>query len=457
MDRRRKTWKISLQEYCLSNNKEYILQEWDYKKNEELGLSPDNVGQSSNQKVWWVCPRGHSYDMSISDRSKENGQCPYCSGRRLLLGYNDLKSQYLEVVKDWDYEKNDKGPEEYLQHSSHKVHWKCHKCGHEWVAQIAKRTGPQQTGCAKCINHGMSRSEMCLYLTMKKHFPDAQYRIKLFGFEFDIYIPSLNLAIEYDGEYFHRRQRKYNKDCEKDEAAKVNGLRLLRIKETREIDNQFQYANGILFVHTNINVQHKLICEQVLFCLNRHFRINVDVLVDDNITQQAVSQIKSINLHTSLSNVFPDIAKEWHPIKNGDINPQYVAAHAHVDAWWICSKCGEEYQKSIHRRTDIGAHKAGGCPYCSGQKRKVGYNDLETLYPGISKHWLVEKNKELGLFLEDLSPSSTKCAYWIFDNQEQYIQIKSAVNKYKKNISVNFIEQNNNDCDTKLKSKEEYC
>ena len=70
----------------------------------------------------------------------------------------------------------------------------------------------------------------------------------------------------------------------------------------------------------------------------------------------------------------------------------------------------------------------------------MGHNDLETLYPGISKHWLAEKNKELDLFLEDLSPSSTKCAYWIFDNQEQYIQIKSAVNKYKKNISVIFIK-----------------
>ena len=429
----RKTYKISFYDYCqMDDDRKYLLNEWNYDDNIALGIDIKEIGAGSNKKVWWTCPKGHRYDMAISDRSKENGNCPFCRGRRVLVGSNDLESQYPDVALDWDYEKNELRPNEVIQHSSKKAHWKCHKCGHEWIAQIGHRTSKTQpAGCPKCINHGMSRAEMCIYLSIKKYYPDTEYRKKLFGSEFDIFIPSIKFAIEYDGEYFHNNAIKQKKDDSKTSLMRENSIYFLRVKEIRNVNFDYSYNDGILFVNVNRNTNYKEISRQVLICLNEQFDICIGNDIDDDIVQQAISQIKSQNYQNSLLNKFPEIAKEWHPIKNSNLEPKYLDAHAHVDAWWICSKCNNEFAKPVFRRTDIRPHQAGGCPYCSGQRRKVGFNDLETLFHGISKHWVKEKNDEIGMKLEKCSPCSVKYAYWKFEDKIQYMQIRSAVNKFK--------------------------
>ena len=32
--------------------------------------------------------------------------CPYCSGHRVLAGFNDLASQHPELLAEWDWERN---------------------------------------------------------------------------------------------------------------------------------------------------------------------------------------------------------------------------------------------------------------------------------------------------------------------------------------------------------------
>ena len=39
---------------------------------------------------------------------------------------------------------------------------------------------------------------------------------------------------------------------------------------------------------------------------------------------------------------YPDVAKEWHPTKNGSLTPCEVSASSKKKAWWICSK-GHEW------------------------------------------------------------------------------------------------------------------
>ena len=431
--KRREHWNTSLYDYChQAADKLYILQEWDYEKNNQLHITPKTIGFGSNRKVWWRCPNGHSYDMDISNRN-EGSSCPICSGRRLLPGYNDLASQYPDVALDWDYDNNDKKPNEVTQHSSKKAYWKCHICGYKWVATISHRTSKSRpSGCPKCINHGMSRAEMCVYLSVKKYYPDAEYRKKLFGSEFDIFVPSINMAIEYDGEYFHNNAVKQSKDESKTLLTKENNVQFLRVKEVRNVGFDFQYDDGVLLINVNRNTNYKEISRQVLICLNEQFDINIGINVDDDIVQQAISQIKSQNYENSLLNKFPEVAKEWHPTKNGDLKPECLDAHAHVDAWWICSKCKNEFFKPIHRRTYIHAHSAGGCPYCCGQKRLVGFNDFETLFPGISKYWCVEENEAIGMKLEECAPRSIKYTYWNFGNGPQLMQTRNAVTRYKK-------------------------
>lgn len=64
-----------LETWCKQNNKEHLIDEWDYEKNEDL--NPCNVAKTSHQKVWWKCSKGHEWFGRACDRLKSNG-CPVC-------------------------------------------------------------------------------------------------------------------------------------------------------------------------------------------------------------------------------------------------------------------------------------------------------------------------------------------------------------------------------------------
>ena len=104
----------------LSNYPE-LLKEWDYFKNIKR---PEEYVSGSAIKVSWICNKKHKWDATIRSRSLQNTGCPYCTGR-LPTKENNLKKKFPNIAKEWDYEKNDKGPEEYLPSTNHKVWWKC--------------------------------------------------------------------------------------------------------------------------------------------------------------------------------------------------------------------------------------------------------------------------------------------------------------------------------------------
>lgn len=81
---------------------------------------------------------------------------------------NAFPKKYPELLKEWDYEANGKlNPYAFSAGSTHKVHWKCSKCGNKWVAQIGHVT--RGTGCPKC---GIRKS------TAKKQKRVCQYSLE---------------------------------------------------------------------------------------------------------------------------------------------------------------------------------------------------------------------------------------------------------------------------------------
>ena len=42
-------------------------------------LTPRDVTPRSNKKVWWLCKKGHEWEVTVNNRSQGSG-CPYCSG-----------------------------------------------------------------------------------------------------------------------------------------------------------------------------------------------------------------------------------------------------------------------------------------------------------------------------------------------------------------------------------------
>lgn len=130
-----------------------IAEEWDYRKN-DLQLSPENINYNNSiTKIWWTCPKGHSYSVSVRERLQKGSGCPYCAGKKVLEGFNDIKIKFSEVEKFWDYSKNERLPSEYTWGSSKKVYWIC-KTGHSYISTIKHVVNGQK--CPVCLNRKKS-------------------------------------------------------------------------------------------------------------------------------------------------------------------------------------------------------------------------------------------------------------------------------------------------------------
>ena len=57
----------------------------------------------------------------------------------------------------------------------------------------------------------------------------------------------------------------------------------------------------------------------------------------------------------------PDLARELHPTRNGDLDPLSLAAYSNQVVWWLCPKCGNAWQRAPYARVAVGR-----CPACRG-------------------------------------------------------------------------------------------
>ncbi|MBR0092151.1 MAG: zinc-ribbon domain-containing protein [Lachnospiraceae bacterium] len=81
----------------------HLMEEWDWEENEKRGLNPSELTQGSGKEPRWVCAKGHKWDTTINHRTSRKSGCPYCSNKRILPGYNDLRSQRPDLMKEWDF------------------------------------------------------------------------------------------------------------------------------------------------------------------------------------------------------------------------------------------------------------------------------------------------------------------------------------------------------------------
>ncbi|MBN2736450.1 MAG: zinc-ribbon domain-containing protein [Spirochaetales bacterium] len=104
-----------------------------------------------------------------------------------------------------------------------------------------------------------------------------------------------------------------------------------------------------------------------------------------------------------LATINPELAKEWHPSKNGDFTPKDVVPKSQKKAWWICKK-GHQWQAALYHRS-----RGQGCPYCTGVK-VCDDNCLATNKPALAKEWHTKKNGKLTP--KDVVAGSRKTVWW---------------------------------------------
>ena len=367
-----------------------LANEWNYEKNGVL--KPESFTVHSNKKVWWKCSKGHEWQAVISDRSQGH-TCPYCAGKKVIKSYNDLQTVNPTLAGEWNYKKNNGlNPTDVMPYSNIKVWWKCRK-GHEWQAAINNRNSGNS--CPFCNSERKtSFPEYALVYYLEKYALEAIHLYKDKGYELDIYIPAKRIAIEYDGNLWHKNTRK--KDLQKNLKCKNDGIKLYRIREGLPPLND----SSIDYVVQRNQSDLPKILEEVLSEI-----IGTRVAVD--LKRDAID-IENLREYTekesSISSLNPEIAKEWNYEKNGNLKPEFFAANSNKKAWWTCRE-GHEWQATIANR-----NKEHRCPYCSGRVAIQNENDLQTANPTLAKDWNYERNN--GLTPTDVLPNSGKKVWW---------------------------------------------
>ena len=102
----------------------------------------------------------------------------------------------------------------------------------------------------------------------------------------------------------------------------------------------------------------------------------------------------------------PDITKEWHSSKNGDLKPMEVTRSSRKKVWWQCrTHPDHEWNAKVADRSN-----GIGCPICSNKKVLAGFNDLQSTEPDLAKEWHQTRNG--GLKPTEVTRSSSKKIWW---------------------------------------------
>lgn len=391
-----------------------IAKEWHPTKN--ATLSPQNVSAGSKQKVWWVCPNGHEYEQAITKRVSRNQGCPYCSGHKALAGINDFETKFPEISKEWHPTKNGVlTPSEVTYGSGKKVWWIC-PIGHEYQAVIRDR-GIGRTQCPVCnTRNTTSFPEQAIFYYVKQFYADAINKYsEIFdtSMELDIYIPSLQIAIEYDGSAWHNTQEHHQRERKKYNVCQTNGIFLVRVKECCP-KNWNDVADEVFYL-SKVKRHNLRELEKAIEWLLRF--LNVSGRADVNLNRDKYEILRYVyRIDNSLADKRPDVAAKWNFKRNDYLKPEMFSVSSNEIVWWTCPECGNEWQCSINSMTRKGrwgclecSKKIRGKTFTQGIVAKIG--SLAENMPELAQEWHPEKNGTLTP--NDISAGRFKPVWWL--------------------------------------------
>ena len=419
-----------------------LAKEWNYEKNNEL--TPVVVMPNSNKKVWWKCSEGHEWQASVANRTKGTG-CPYCAGKTILKGYNDLQSVNPTLAREWNYEKNNGlTPVDVAPNSDKIVWWQCNK-GHEW--RVAINTRNSGSGCPYCSGRYAIEGEndlLSINPTLAQEWnyeKNGALRPENFtansgqkvwwicskGHEWQATIHNRNKRRgcpicnserntsfpEYAIVYYLKkhgidvihsyREKGYELDVyipSKKIAIEYDGGLWHKNRTKNDLEkNRKCKEDGIKLYRireelpqlndSSIDYVVQKNQKDLSVVLEEILSIIIGIRVDVDLERDAIT-IENLREFTEKENSLlssnPQIAKEWNYERNGNLKPEHFAANSNKKVWWKCSE-GHEWQATIADR-----NSGRGCPYCAGKKVLEGFNDLLSQNPELAKEWDYESN-----------------------------------------------------------------
>ncbi|KZF13365.1 hypothetical protein A2J03_15460 [Rhodococcus sp. EPR-157] len=292
-----------------------LAQEWHSPMNESLSAA--DVKPFSSAEVWWLCGMcAHVWRAAVSTRSNGHG-CTKCAGRenakrhaQPALGQS-LADLHPDVAKAWHTSRNVAvTPYDVKPFSMKSVWWQC-ESGHEWEAPVAGRT--QGSGCPPCAfaARGLARSTPKAGESVADKYPNVarEWHISLNEAltPHDVKPGSSKYPIWWTcTECGHHWQAKAKDRCIGGRGCPPCGRKRAGLARA----------------------------------LPKHGR--------------------------SLADLYPAIAHQWHPTRNGEKRPETTKPGSSTKVWWRCAE-GHEWQAIPKSRTGLGS----GCPVCARARQSA--------------------------------------------------------------------------------------
>jgi hypothetical protein len=387
-----------------------IAAEWHPTKNGDIRAS--GIVAGNNKPAWWQCPLGHEWQASPNSRTSQGTGCPVCANQKLLVGFNDLATTYPELATEWHPTKNLPATPLSIIGGKAKIWWVCDK-GHEWQAAADSRKSG--TGCPTCSNNVLEIGFNDLSTTHPELAKDWH--------------PTRNGALTPE-QVIGGGKKKYWWVCDQGHeyqmhiASRKSGMQCA-VCSNRQVQIG---VNDLATTHPEIAAQWHPIKnlpvtpDQIVdgghrrywwICSSEHeWQISVSARLRGS-GCPICSNHQLLVAFNDLATTHPEIAKQWHPTKNGDLTSSQVLAGTGRKIWWQDAK-GHEWQATGNARITSNS----GCPFCAGTAVTTGENDFETIFPELAKTWHSTKNG--ALTPDTISSRSERLVWWVCGNGHDF-------------------------------------
>ena len=275
---------------------------------------------------------------------------------------------------------------------------------------------------SKSLNSSSPEQYVGFYLS--KIFDDIEYQKQFDWFEnysLDIYIPSLNLAIEYDGDYYHKK--KTSNDDEKNSLCQSHSVEIFRIIEQTDdaLDSETPKGQEVVIYfpdkrYRNINIA----IQELLLLINKKFKLSVSVDINlDRDKKEILSYIQKKYHQKSIANVWPEVEDYWDSEKNAETIFDVSCTDDHTVYKLKCPHCGASFNLPLryhYQRKSLIPHE------CEKQKIK------ENLHLAIKNyreygHLIVFDNSLQSRRLYDEITSRIKCSYILSNASKEELEM----------------------------------
>lgn len=396
-----------------------LINEWHPTRNEQIRF--EEVESTSSNKAWWRCMNNpnHEWETRIYFRAIKKVGCPYCSGRFISFE-RSLAARYPEIANEWHPTKNGTlRPDQVGTTSSKRVWWICN-AGHEWENDVRNRTAYGKK-CREChaITHSLqhTHAELVTEWHPTKNLPLLPKDVSHGSGRLIWW--SCNQGHEWQAKVSYRVHGNKCPECPKPIRTDANSFVFISdsapelAKEWHPTLNLPLLPEAVKPGSTKVKIWW--ICSK-----------NPEHVWQSTPSNRTKGRgCPHCARGASLAVKYPEIAKEWHPSKNGDLKPSDLSYGSAQRAWWQCTiNPKHEWESSVTNRTTQGGVKK--CPFCVG-KVVTPETNLAICHPDIAKEWHPTKNGELTA--ADVTRASGKKVWWLCSQKPDHEWLAQVKNR----------------------------